>query len=133
MRNGMDEEMTFHAVTRELACAALDAHDGTYSRAAIAPQAFCTAYVVAQKYVVDTAGFRFDKVCGMQANGDKDPQELRNFISDVKNSAYRITRHMDRNLGEPEQEFVADEFTVSESARKKQKGSKGKKNPEPER
>ena len=133
VRNGMGEETTFHAVNRELACAALDAHDGTYSRAAIAPQAFCTAYVVAQKYGVDTAGVRFDKVCGMQANGNKDPQELRNFISDVKNSAYRITRHIDRNLGESEQEFVADGFTVSESAGKKQKGSKGKKPPEPER
>lgn len=133
VRNGMSEEVTFHAVNRELACAALDNHDGTYSRAAIAPQAFCTAYVIAQKYGVDTAGFQFDKVCEMQEHGRKEPQELRNFISDVKNSTYRIVRHMDRNLGEPEQEFVADEFAVSESAGKKAKGSKAKKQPEPER
>ena len=133
VRNGMSEETTFHAINRELACAALDAHDGTYSRAAAAPQAFCTAYVIAQKYGVNTAGFRFDKVCETQGFGSKEPLELRNFISDVKNSAYRIARHMDRNLGEPEQEFIADEFTVSESAGKKQKGNKAKNKPAPER
>lgn len=113
VRNGMSEEMTFHAINRELACASLDLRDGTYSRAAAAPQAFCTAYVVAQKYGVSTAGFQFDKVCEIQENGSKDPQELRNFISDVKNSVYRIVRHMDKNLGEPEQEFMTDEFAVS--------------------
>lgn len=133
VRNGMSGETTFHAINRELACAALDAHDGTYSRAVIAPQAFCTAYVIAQKYGVDTASFRFDKVCETQAHGNKEPQELRNFISDVKNSAYRIARHMDRNLGETEQEFAADEFAVSENTGKKQKGSKAKNKPEPER
>ncbi len=133
VRNGMSEETTFHAVNRELACAALDAHDGTYSRAAAAPQAFCTAYVIAQKYGVNTAGFRFDKVCETQGFGSKEPLELRNFISDVKNSAYRIARHMDRNLREAEQEFAADEFTVSESAGKKQKRNKAKNKPAPER
>jgi hypothetical protein len=133
VRNGMSEEVTFHAVNRELACAAMDNHDGTYSRVAAAPRAFCVAYVVAQKYGVNTAGFQFDKVCGMQAHGEKEPQELRNFISDVKNSAYRIARHMDRNLGEPEQEFAADDFAVSESAGKKAKGSRAKNKPEPER
>lgn len=135
VRNGMGEEMTFHAINRELACAALDAHDGTYSRVAVAPQAFCTAYVIAQKYGVSTAGFQFDKVCETQGNGSKEPQDLRNFISDVKNSAYRIARHMDRNLGEPEQEFTADEFAVSESKNtgKKQKGSRAKNKQEPER
>lgn len=135
VRNGMGEEMTFHAINRELACAVLDAHDGTYSRAAVTPQAFCTAYVIAQKYGVSTAGFQFDKVCETQGNGSKEPQDLRNFISDVKNSAYRIARHMDRNLGEPEQEFTVDEFAVSESENtgKKQKGSRAKNKPEPER
>lgn len=133
VRNGMSGETTFHAINRELACAALDAHDGTYSRVSVAPQAFCTAYVIAQKYGVNTAGFRFDKVCETQAYGSKEPLELRNFISDVKNSTYRIARHMDRNLGEAEQEFVTDEFTVSESAGKKQKGNKAKNKPEPER
>lgn len=135
VRNGMGEEMTFHAINRELACAALDAHEGTYSRAAVAPQAFCTAYVIAQKYGVSTAGFQFDKVCETQGNGSKEPQDLRNFISDVKNSAYRIARHMDRNLGEPEQEFTADEFAVSESENtgKKQKGNRAKNKQEPER
>ncbi|EOS80041.1 hypothetical protein C817_02150 [Dorea sp. 5-2] len=128
VRNGMSEEATFHAINRELACASLDAHNGTYSRAAAAPQAFCTAYVVAQKYGVSTAGFRFDKVCEIQGNGSKDPQELRNFISDVKNSAYRIARHMDQNLGEPEQEFMPDEFAVSGESENTPKDCKDGKN-----
>ena len=37
VRNGMSEEVTFHAINRELACASMDAHDGTYSRKEVAP------------------------------------------------------------------------------------------------
>ena len=132
VRNGMNEVTTFHAINRELACAAMDAHDGSYARQKVSPKAFCAAYVVAQKYGVDTSGFRFDKVCEMQGNGDKDSKELRAFIGDIRNTAYGISNHLNRNLGEQEQEFVADEFSVSEGSAK---SGKGKKQPEkqPER
>nr|WP_305181858.1 hypothetical protein [uncultured Schaedlerella sp.] len=114
VRNGMSEEVTFHAINRELACAAMDAHDGTYSRVQAAPQAFCAAYVMAEKYGVDHSGFQFDKICQMQEYGNREPQELRAFIGNVKNAVYTISRHINRNLGQPEQEFVPDEFSVSE-------------------
>lgn len=114
VRNGMSEEVTFHAINRELACAAMDSHDGTYSRADAVPKAFCAAYVMAEKYGVDNSGFEFDKICGMQEYGNKEPQELRAFIGNVKNAVYSISRHINRNLGQPEQEFMADEFSVSE-------------------
>lgn len=127
VRNGMSEVTTFHAINRELACAVMDAHDGSYARQKVSPKAFCTAYIVAQKYGVDTSGFRFDKVCEMQGNGDKDPKELRAFIGDIRNAAYGISNHLNRNLGEQEQEFVADEFAVSDG---KVKSGKEKKQPE---
>ena len=114
VRNGMSEEVTFHAINRELACAAMDSHDGTYSRAETVPQAFCAAYVMAEKYGVDNSGFDFNKICEMQGYGNKEPQELRAFIGNVKNAVYTISRHINRNLGQPEQEFMADEFAVSE-------------------
>ncbi len=114
VRNSMSEEVTFHAINRELACAAMDAHDGTYSRAQAAPQAFCAAYVMAEKYGVDHSGFQFDKICQMQDYGNREPQELRAFIGNVKNAVYTISRHINRNLGQPEQEFVPDAFAVSE-------------------
>ncbi len=152
-RNGMSEEVTFHAINREMACAAMDSHDGTYSRTAVSPQAFCAAYVLAQKYGVNNSGFQFDKVCEMQEYGKKDPQELRAFIGNVKNAVYTVSRHIDRNLGQPEQEFTADEFAVSEGVKgegrpqeapsseapsseapaekaQKQKGGRAKKQPE---
>lgn len=114
VRNGMSEEVTFHAINRELSCAAMDSHDGTYSRAEAIPQAFCAAYVMAEKYGVDHSGFDLDKICEMQDYGNKEPQELRAFIGNVKNAVYSISRHINRNLGQPEQEFMADEFSVSE-------------------
>ncbi len=123
VRNGMSEEVTFHAINRELACAFMDAHDGTYSRKEAAPQAFCAAYVMAEKYGVDNSGFDFNKICEMQGYGNKEPQELRAFIGNVKNAVYSISRHINRNLGQPEQEFMADEFAVSE-------GMKGEVQPE---
>lgn len=128
VRNGMDETTTFHAINRELACASLDQHNGSYTRAAVSPQAFCAAYVVAKKYGVDVSGFNFDKICEMNGYGQSDPQKLRAFAGDIKNAAYTIGKHMDHNLGEPEQEFVVDEFAISEG--KKGKETKTKKQPE---
>lgn len=148
VRNGMSEEVTFHAINRELACAAMDSHDGTYSRAEAVPQAFCAAYVMAEKYGVDNSGFDFNKICEMQGYGNKEPQELRAFIGNVKNAVYTISRHINHNLGQPEQEFMADEFAVSEGMKgdiripemtkaeepaeknPEQKGRKSKKHPE---
>ncbi|SHK91111.1 ArdC-like ssDNA-binding domain-containing protein [Hespellia stercorisuis] len=126
VRNGMGEETTFHAISRELSCAALDRHDGSYSRAGISAQAYCTAYVIAQKYGVETSGFAFDKVCQMQENGAKDPKELRAFVSDIKTATYAIGTRMDRNMGSQEQEFASDEFSVPDGAGKKAKVSKPK-------
>lgn len=128
VRNGMPETITFHAISRELACASQDMHNGTYSRSRVSPQAYCAAYVVAQKYGIDTSGFDFDKVCAMQENGSRDPKELRTFINDIKNAAYTIGNRMDKNFGEPEQEFQMDGFNVEEV--KKTKGSKAKQNAE---
>lgn len=128
VRNGMSEITTFHAINRELACASMDMHNGTYSRGKVSAPAFCAAYVVAQKYGVENTAFEFDKVCQMQANGNKEPRELRNFISYVKNAAYSIEKHIDKNLGRPEQEFVADEFNVGDG--KRGKSTKAKDQPE---
>ena len=126
VRNGMSENTTFHSISRELAYASLDRHDGSYSRAGVAAQAYCAAYVTAQKYGVDVSGFSFDKVCEMQAFGQKDPKELRSFIQDVKSAAYSIGKQVDRNLGKSEQEFMPDEFA---SQRKNQRNQPRTKSP----
>ena len=128
VRNGMSENATFHSISRELACASLDHHDGSYSRAGVSAQAYCAAYVTAQKYGVDVSGFSFDKVCQMQAFGQKDPKELRSFIQDVKSAAYSIGKQVDRNLGKSEQEFMTDKFAIPEE--KTEKPAKSKKSPE---
>ena len=128
VRNGMSENATFHSISRELACASLDHHDGSYSRAGVSAQAYCAAYVTAQKYGVDVSGFSFDKVCQMQVFGQKDPKELRSFIQDVKSAAYSIGKQVDRNLGKSEQEFMTDEFSIPEE--KTEKPAKSKKSPE---
>ena len=112
VRNGMSENATFHSI----------------SRAGVSAQAYCAAYVTAQKYGVDVSGFSFDKVCQMQAFGQKDPKELRSFIQDVKSAAYSIGKQVDRNLGKSEQEFMTDEFAIPEE--KTEKPAKSKKSPE---
>lgn len=114
VRNGMSETTTFHAINREMACASMDRHNGTYNRGSVTAQAFCAAYVVAQKYGVDVSGFSFDQVCGYQNHGDKDPKELRGFVAEISNAAYTIEKHMDRNLKEKVQEFSEDAFNVSD-------------------
>lgn len=132
VRNGMSETTTFHAINREQACASLDAHNGSYTRSKAAIKGYCAAYVVGKKYGVDVSGFQFGKVCELMENGNKDPKELRSFIGDVRNAAYGISSHLNRNLGEQEQEFVTDAFSISESqpAEKPEKPGKAKKQPE---
>ena len=46
------------------------------------------------------SGFQFGKVAEMQAIGQKDPQELRGFLNDVRQAAYTIRNHMERIFGE---------------------------------
>ena len=132
IRNGMSEITTFHAINRELACAALDQHDGNYARNRVNAQAFCATYILGKRYGVDVFGFDLEKVAGIQEHGQKDPQELRLFLNDVRTAAYGIRGHIERNLREPEQQFVTeDTFTVGESEKKSpDKGTKSKNEPE---
>ena len=132
IRNGMSEITTFHAINRELACAALDQHDGNYARNRANAQAFCATYILGKRYGVDVSGFDLEKVAGIQEHGQKDPQELRLFLNDVRTAAYGIRGHIERNLREPEQQFVTeDTFTVGESEKKSpDKGKKSKNEPE---
>lgn len=132
IRNGMSEITTFHAINRELACAALDQHDGNYARNRVNAQAFCATYILGKRYGVDVSGFDLEKVAGIQEHGQKDPQELRLFLNDVRTAAYGIRGHIERNFREPEQQFVTeDTFTVGESEKKSSdKGKKSKNEPE---
>ena len=130
VRNGMDENTTFHAVNRELACAALDQHDGNYVRKKVNAQAYCAAYVVGKRYGADVSGFQFGKVAEMQANGQKDPQELRGFLNDVRQAAYTIRNHMERNFGEQEQPFSKDAFSFEDPPKQTPKKEKKEKQPE---
>lgn len=95
-------------------------------------QAFCATYILGKRYGVDVSGFDLEKVAGIQEHGQKDPQELRLFLNDVRTAAYGIRGHIERNLREPEQQFVTeDTFTVGESEKKSpDKGKKSKNEPE---
>ena len=66
----------------------------------------------------------------MQANGQKDPQELRGFLNDVRQAAYTIRNHMERNFGEQEQTFTKDDFSFEESPKQAPKKEKKEKQPE---
>ena len=89
VRNGMDETATICAIAREQAHAVFDTVGSGYYRQAYAAQAYCAAYVVAQKLGLDTSAFHFDKVCQTCAGWKF---RRRRFISDVKRAAYAINR-----------------------------------------
>ena len=139
IRNGMSEVTTFHALNRELACAALDQHTGTYSRQKVSAQAYCAAYVIAKRYGVDVTGFNLERIAQMQEYGKKDPQELRNFLNDIRQASYTIRNHVERNFGAKEQEFTIDEFAIAdpiktpESKTEKPSGKEKKTKTQPER
>lgn len=129
-REAIDMLQSLNAVNRELSCAALDQHDGNYMRKKVNAQAYCAAYVVGKRYGADVSGFQFGKVAEMQANGQKDPQELRGFLNDVRQAAYTIRNHMERNFGEQEQTFSKDAFSFEEPPKQTPKKEKKEKQPE---
>ena len=108
------EVTTFHALNRELACAALDQHTGTYSRQKVSAQAYCAAYVIAKRYGVDVTGFNLEYIAQRNECGKKDPQELRDFLNDVRQASYSIRNHIERNFGAKEQEYITDEFAIGD-------------------
>lgn len=126
LRNGMDEMTTLCAIAREQAHATFDVAGSGYYRQAYSAQSYCAAYVVAQKFGLDTSGFKFDKVC--QSCDGKDAQELRVFLSDVKRAAYSINREVQRGFREMEQTIQPDEFSVDKG--KMLKEAKAEKQPE---
>ena len=46
--------------------------------------------------------------------GKKDPQELRDFLNDVRQASYSIRNHIERNFGAKEQEYITDEFAIGD-------------------
>ena len=129
VRNGMDETATICAIAREQAHASFDSVGSGYYRQAYAAQAYCAAYVAAQKFGLDTSVFQFDKVCHSCAQ--LMPEEKRGFIGDVKRAAYSINRDVQRSFRDLEQAIQPDEFSVA--APKPAKASKAKVEKEPER
>ena len=129
VRNGMDETATICAIAREQAHASFDAVGSGYYRQAYAAQAYCAAYVAAQKFGLDVSVFQFDKVCHSCAQ--LTPEEKRGFIGDVKRAAYSINRDVQRSFRDLEQAIQPDEFSVV--APKPAKASKAKAEKEPER
>ena len=129
VRNGMDETATICAIAREQAHAGFDAVGSGYYRQAYAAQAYCAAYVAAQKFGLDTSAFHFDKVCQSYAEMKADGK--RGFLGDVKRAAYSINRDIQRSFREIEQTIQPDEFSVEAS--KPAKASKTKAEKEPER
>lgn len=83
-----------------------------------------------KRYGAEVSGFQFGKVAEMQANGQKDPQELRGFLNDVRQVAYTIRNHMERNFGEQEQTFSKDDFSFEEPPKQAPKKEKKEKQPE---
>ena len=129
VRNGMDETATICAIAREQAHASFDAVGSGYYRQAYAAQAYCAAYVAAQKFGLDTSVFQFDKVCHSCAQ--LTPEDKRGFKGDVKRAAYSINRDVQRSFRDLEQAIQPDEFSVA--APKPAKASKAKAEKEPER
>ena len=130
VRNGMNETATICAIAREQAHAGFDTAGMGYYRQAYAAQAYCAAYVIGKRYGADVSGFQFGKIAEMQANGQKDPQELRGFLNDVRQAAYTIRNHMERNFGEQEQTFSKDDFSFEEPPKQTPKKEKKEKQPE---
>lgn len=128
VRNGMDEITTVCAIAREQAHANFDSAGTGYYRQAYAAQAYCAAYVTAQKFGLDTSMFQFDKVCASCA--PMTPEEKRGFLSDVKRAAYSINGNIQRSFWNLKMAVQSDEFFIESSKPAKASKSKSEKVPD---
>ena len=122
VRNGMDETTTVCAIAKGQAHAGFDTTGGRYYRPEYAVQAYCAAYVTAQKFGLDTSVFRFDKVCKYCA--EMRVEEKREFIGEIKRAAYTINQNIQRYFQDMDQTIQPDEFSIE--AEKPAKSSKTK-------
>ena len=116
VRNGMDAGTTLCAIVRERA--QTDFHkDYTYNRQAYAAPSYCTAYMVAHRYGLDTAAFNFDRVVALYGNLGKEQQ--RGFLSDVNTVGGGLLRSLSRTLAVQTRELPAAEYAVAVPPAKK--------------
>ena len=100
---------------------------------------YCAAYVIAKRYGVDVTGFNLEYIAQRNECGKKDPQELRDFLNDVRQASYSIRNHIERNFGAKEQEYVTDEFAIGDPVKtpetkdEKASGKEKKAKSQPER
>ena len=116
VRNGMDAGTTLCAIVRERA--QTDFHkDYTYNRQAYAAPSYCTAYMVAHRYGLDTAAFNFDRVVALYRNLGTEQQ--RGFLSDVNTVGGGLLRSLSRTLAVQTRELPAAEYAVAVPPAKK--------------
>ena len=90
-------------------------------------------------WCVDVTGFNLDYIAQRNECGKKDPQELRDFLNDVRQASYSIRNHIERNFGAKEQEYVTDEFAIGDPVKtpetkdEKASGKEKKAKSQPER
>lgn len=60
----------------------------------------------------------------------KIPRNCGEFLNDVRQAAYTIRNHMERNFGEQEQTFSKDDFSFEEPPKQAPKKEKKEKQPE---
>lgn len=125
VRNNMDAATAFCVIAREQAHASYDTVGRGYTRQAFAAKSYCAAYITAKRFGIDTASFRFDKVC--EAGMGLTAPEKRSFLGDIKSAAYIVSRGISNAFREMEQTIQPDEFAVeAPSAAKPAKAKAGK-------
>ncbi|MEG2020694.1 MAG: hypothetical protein RR087_02905 [Oscillospiraceae bacterium] len=118
VKNDLDATAAFFSIAREQAHASFDIANGNYSRKEFSASAYCAAYVTGKKFGLDTSAFNFTKVCEMQG-GEKEPKDMRLFLSDIKNAAYTVTQQVEQSFGEIEQQLAPDAFSTEEISAEK--------------
>ncbi len=97
---GMEGSRIFRSLAQELGHAHMD--KGNYNRKANTFTAYCSAYVLCQRYGVDTTGFQFDMV--KDTMKDMDPQDVRGELSKIRDCANQISLDMSKVLDNRKQE-----------------------------
>lgn len=97
VRQGMEGEDIFRALAQEIAHADLDMNTkNNYVRSENEFGCYCTAYMICNRYGVDTKPFNFDKAPEMFEG--KENKDVRSALGDIRDSMSRISEEIRKDL-----------------------------------
>ncbi|MFZ5974028.1 MAG: hypothetical protein ACOYU3_01290 [Bacillota bacterium] len=96
IQKGMDGAVIFSLISKEMVQAQLDKGEGKYDRSVNDFKAECVSYILCKRYGISAAEHGLEAI--PDAYKEKEPRELKEVLTGIRQTANDISNRMDLNL-----------------------------------